>query len=159
MKVYLKHITEEGLPVSGELSPAFIGLTEDDYLHFITPVSIEALIQRFDEIVIGNFTVCGRFQSVCARSLEKIERDWTEKFQLEFPVTDETEFIELDEDIRQEIIIRVPLRVLSDAEAKKEAMEIQEQKKQAKNDKNKNKANWAGPTYKPFENLKDLDNT
>lgn len=158
MKVLLNQIPEEGLPVEGELPAAFIGLTEKDYLHFISPVSVEGTLQRFDDIVLGNFIARGRFESFCYRSLEKVQRDWAEKFQIEFAVTKDTEFLELDEDLRQEILLLVPIRVLSDSEMKKDAAEAAEKKKEEK-EKQKNKFNSAGPTYRPFENLKDLDNT
>lgn len=156
MKVYLNHIGEAGLDVEEEFSPEFIGLTADDYLWFIAPVVVFGHLDRFDEVVVGNFTIKSRFSSYCYRTFEKIERDWVERFQLDFQVDKTTEYLELDEDIRQEIMLRVPMRVLSDKEMEKDKSTLPSPPEPREMQKG---SKYNGPMYKPFENLKDLDNT
>lgn len=156
MKILIRDISEEGLEVDGELTAEYIGLTKKDPLFFISPLKVHAVFHRYDTVVIGSFTVSGRFESFCYRSLEKVERDWVSKFQIDFPVTKGTEYLEVDDDLRQEVFVQVPLRVLSDVEMEKEK---NNPVKEPEPVENINTSKFQGPTHRPFEKLKDFDNT
>ena len=143
IKIHICDVGSDGLSIDESLDASFIGLTEDDYLKLIAPVRIQAKVERVDDTLFVHCTTQSRYESFCARSLEKVERDWQERFTLDFEIQSKQEYIDISEDIRQEIIIRLPTKVLSDAEINKEqaepaATEVVESESK---------------TYQPFANL------
>lgn len=145
MKIYLKDILPEGLEVEDKIAPDAIGLTEKDHLHFVSPLSIHAKVQKFEETVLATIGVKGTFESFDYRTSEKLKRDWSDQFDLDFDLDPDRDYIELDEDIRQEIILRIPMRVLGEG-ASEDA--IPENLQAEKIDEEKQK------TYQPFKDLK-----
>jgi len=151
MKVYIKDIRSEGIELHYKIAAESIGLTPDDILQFIKPIDVYAKVERVEKTVLSKTKVSSRYKSFCCRSLVDVERDWSEEFVLDFEIKRDTEYIELDEDIRQEVILSLPIRVLSDEEIKKEAVEHREIiRKFQQSDKK------AVRTYQPFADLKDI---
>lgn len=157
MRIHLKEIKPEGILIKDTIPASDIGIDKDDFLQLVAPVNVTAKVFRADDVVIANCIIKSRYHSYCARSMEEVQRDWTESFDLEFPIDQKTEYIELDDDIRQEVIVRIPLKVLSDRELAKErdnpAGEVNPDVpvilKELSSEEN---------THKPFDKLKMLDN-
>lgn len=147
LRINVRDITSKGLDVAADLSIEYMGLTKDDYVHFITPLHVTAHVNKFDTTILSNVQVSGRFESFCSRSLERLERDWQDKFTLDFEFDNTVEFINLGEDIRQEVILRLPVRLLSEKEEAKAKSE-KEKSEQVDSDIGEEK------TYQPFKNLK-----
>lgn len=126
MKIFLRDVKPEGIDVHYRIPVEEIGLTKDDYLRFIEPLDIKAHLELVDDILLSKVKVRSRYKSFCARTLVEVERDWSDEFILDFSVTKATEFVEMDEDIRQEVILGLPVRVLCDAEMQKEAAALEE---------------------------------
>jgi uncharacterized metal-binding protein YceD (DUF177 family) len=150
MKIYIKDIRPEGISVRYQIPADTLGLTREDYLQFIRPIDVDARVERVDNTVLSKMKVKGRYKSFCCRTLVDVERDWSHEFMLDFEIDKTTEFIDMDEDIRQEIILGLPLRVLCDEELAREKDVVREGPLDE---------SPAGPqskqkTYKPFENLK-----
>jgi len=156
IKIKIKDIRPDGIEVSGQLEAEYIGLTEEDYLHFIKPVEVAAFVERVDDTVLAKIHVKSRYVSFCARSLERIERDWTQNFRLDFPIDRTKEYIDMSEDIRQEIIINLPVRLLSDAEMEKDRLAGQEEDHSA-GDSHQEDREEKPKTYQPFKDLKDIE--
>lgn len=146
-KIKIRDIGDKGLSVDDTISPEVFGLTKDDYLWLIDPVQVKVKLKRFESTVLGDIRVNTRYQSHCSRSLEEVQRDWRDSFELDYEIESEQEFLEMEDDIRQEIIVRLPTRVLSDAELKKEQEDlgIEETDITPEN------------TYRPFAGLKDIE--
>lgn len=149
-KVYVKTFPKAGMEINDELPPEYVGLTKEDYLYFKAPLKVHAAIKKVENLFFSEVDVEGRFTSFCYRSLETVERDWKIHFQLETPFEPNVEFIDLAEEIRQEIILGLPMRVLSDKEMAKEKSAkkiIEEPVEKPINDER------PPNTYRPFENL------
>ena len=112
MKIAIKDIQPEGSEVSGHIPVATIGLTRDDPGYFIAPLEVRAKVNRVNNTVLAKTKVHGKYRSACARCLAEIERDWNGNFLFDFAVEKQTEAVELDEDIRQEVLLNLPPRVL-----------------------------------------------
>jgi len=143
--IKISSIRPEGIDVSGQLSAEYIGLTKNDPLFFISPLDVKLKVERVDDTILAKVNVRGEFQSFCYRTLAEVKREWTENFTLDFFVSDYAEEIELDESIREEVILRIPMRVLSDEELAKEAP------------KSNNEDLESEDTYQPFAGLKDIE--
>lgn len=147
LKVKVVDITEDGIDVNDYLDAEFIGLTEKDHLHFITPLTVKARLQLVGETVLAKVNVAGRFASQCYRSLLPVERNWSVAFMLDYPLDPNAQYLDLAEDIRQEIILELPIRVLSDAEeAKDQRVERLKEDLQSPDDD-------LPDTYQPFKNI------
>jgi len=113
MKIYVRDIKPEGLEVN-EIFPAdLVDQREDDHLVFVEPFKLNVRICKADYDVMVAITVDGKFSSFCSRCLENVEQCYQSKFDLHYVVEKRgMEFIELDEDIRQEILLNLSFRVL-----------------------------------------------
>ncbi len=118
MKIKVQDIKPEGIEVSGHIPAATIGLTQDDPGYFIAPLDVQAKVSRVSNTVLAKTRVHGKYRSACARCLADIERDWNGNFLFDFPVDKQTEAVELDEDIRQEVLVNLPPRVLCKEDCK-----------------------------------------
>ena len=148
MKIFLRDVKPEGIDVHYAIPVEEIGLTKDDYLQFIKPLDVIAHLELVDDTLLSKTKVKSRYRSFCARTLIEVERDWSDEFILDFPVTKATEFVEMDEDIRQEVILGLPVRILCDAEMQKEAAALVEKE-------NLDELSLENQrTHQPFKNLK-----
>jgi len=148
MKILIRDVKPEGIDVHYVIPPDQLGLTKDDYLRFIEPLEVTAHLELVDDILLSKTKVKSRYQSFCARTLVQVVRNWSDEFILDFPVTKEIEFIDIDEEVRQEVILGLPVRILCDAEMQKEAetLEVKENLDEL-NTENQH-------TQQPFKNLK-----
>ncbi|OGX08489.1 MAG: hypothetical protein A2Z88_04855 [Omnitrophica WOR_2 bacterium GWA2_47_8] len=108
MKICIREIPPQGLEIKETLDPKALGLYDDD-LKCVTPVVVEGNVERIDpRNVLAGLHVKGTFSSICGRCLEPIAQTVDQDLTLSFEVDKKTEFIELDEDIRQELILALP---------------------------------------------------
>ena len=118
MKIHIRRIRPEGMELDESFPAETIGLTQKDALRFVSPVEIKTKITRADNGVFAKITAGSRYESLCGRCLEGMTQDWTTEFTLSFDVEKGEEFIEMGEDIRQELILNLPARVLCQADCK-----------------------------------------
>lgn len=118
MRIKVKDIQPECIEVAGHIPLEAIGLTQNDEVYFVAPLDVQAKVNRVSDTVLANTKVHGKYRSVCARCLAEVERDWNGNFLFDFSVDKQTEAVELDEDIRQEVLLNLPPRVLCKEDCK-----------------------------------------
>lgn len=118
MKIKIKDIKPEGIEVSEQIAPEIIGLTPKDEGYFSEPLDVHARLSRVGNTVLAKTHVEGRYNTFCSRCVVDIQQDWRSDFLLDFPVEAATETIELDDDIRQEVLLRLPPKVLCKEDCK-----------------------------------------
>ena len=112
MRIRVKDVKQEGIEVQGQLASEAIGERATDELRFLAPLRVEARVERVDLTLLVHVRMEGRYHCVCYRCLEDVEATWRREFDLDFALQRHTEFVELDEDLRQEVILSLPMRVL-----------------------------------------------
>lgn len=147
-KIKIRDITPSGLHIEDTIDQSLFEQTDEDYIRFIQPLTVKAVVKRFESTVLCDVEVKTRFATFCSRSLEKLERDWGLKFSVDYEIEPYQETVDLEDDIRQEVLLQLPVRILSDAEQAKEALEKNEEPPVELPPEN---------TYKPFTGLKDLE--
>lgn len=147
-KVLIRDITESGLHISDTISEELFEHSEEDYVRIIAPVEVKAVLRKFESTILGDIHVKTRYASFCSRSLEKLQRDWSAAFTVDYEIEEHQESLDLEDDIRQEILLQLPVRILSDAEMAKEAKEQEEELQEERPPEN---------THKPFAGLKDIE--
>lgn len=118
MKVQVRRIRPEGIELTDSFPGDLIQLTQKDVLKFPSPFEVRAFITRAEDEVIAKITVSSRLDSFCFRCLESVEQNWISEFTLSYDTKGNTEFIEMDDDIRQELILNLPLNILCRADCK-----------------------------------------
>jgi uncharacterized protein len=112
MKVFVHKIGLEGIELEQTFPGDIIGLTGRDEFRFIKPITVRAGVHRAEDEVIAEVVADSRYVSFCGRCLETIQRDWRAAFTLIFDMDGKTDFIEMDEDIRQELILNLPMYIV-----------------------------------------------
>ena len=117
MKIVIQDVTVKGLELFERVEAGAIGLSPED-LECLSPLTIKAKITRVDDTILANIQIQGRYSFSCARCLETLESNLSQEFDFDYPIEKGLEFIELGEDIRQEIILSSPAKVLCSDDCK-----------------------------------------
>ena len=112
MKIHIRQIRLEGFELSESFSSEWIGLTRKDNIRFIVPINIKAKVTRADDEAFVQIEANSRYESFCYRCLEDLENGWAADFTLSFGIDKQAEFIDISEDVRQELILNLPTRIL-----------------------------------------------
>lgn len=110
MKVKVSEIPEEGLTLSEQLDPAQAQLNTPE-VSFTELVRVTALFQKQQDAVLVHAAVSGEVEELCSRCLEPSGRAYAEEFLLDYSAKDRME-LDVTDDIRQEILLSVPVKVL-----------------------------------------------
>jgi len=112
MKIHIRQIKPDGLELSESLSSEWVGLTRKDNIRFIVPVDVKVKVTRADDEAFVEIEASSRYEAFCYRCLEDMENNWAANFTLSFSIEKQAEFIDISEDVRQELILNLPTRIL-----------------------------------------------
>ena len=104
MKIKVHDIPSDGLTVRETLNSSVIGLRPED-VKCLTPLTIEADIAKAEHAVIVHAQVEGAYEVACPRCLDPIVSDRKDDFDLYLETDPTTEFVDIGEELRQEIIV------------------------------------------------------
>lgn len=117
MKFVIKDIPKKGLDVHQSLEASSLGLLEEELL-CLSPLSISGRLNRVDKTVLAHIDLQGKFVFNCSRCLEPIEKENSYHFDFDYGVEQETDSIDLGEDIRQELLMGAPAKILCQPQCK-----------------------------------------
>jgi uncharacterized protein len=112
LKIRVRDIQEEGLKGSLKVPSKDLGLENSDDIQFIDPVDVNFDLEKVSNTVLAKIKVAAKFTSICSRCLEPVESSVKENLKLNFPTENQTDYIDLGEDIRQEMVMDMPVRLL-----------------------------------------------
>lgn len=111
MKFNINQITPEGLTLLEEFSPQILDL-EIEPIKFHTSVKAKADISKISNVITVHLSLDGRMYSHCSRCLKEFDIELKKDVELNFPVDNKNPIIDLDPDIREEIILDYPIKPL-----------------------------------------------
>ena len=117
MNINLAQIPEKGLEVSEDLDPFAIDLQTEE-LTFTTPIHIKAQVHKVLNAVSIKAQVKADTLLLCHRCLEEFPAKFSEEYCFDYSVSPADRFLELDDDLRQEIMLSYPLKLLCKPECK-----------------------------------------
>jgi uncharacterized protein len=117
IKISVRDITFQGLDIDQNIPKEGIGLSEEE-ADIRSLISVKAHLEKIDNTVIANTRIKANFGYLCARCLEELSSTEERSYKFDFEVTPTTEYIDLGEEIRQEIIMANPARVLCKKDCK-----------------------------------------
>ena len=117
MKIFVKDIGPNGLNLDEHLDPTTLDLNNQDF-KCVSPIDVKAKVERIGDTILAKTQAKGTFAFVCSRCLESLERELKEDFYLDYKIDKTIKFIDLNDDIRQEMILAFPAVVLCSQECK-----------------------------------------
>lgn len=111
MKIKVKSIALEGLKLNKSIDPSEIGVSEEE-ANYLGPIDVTVFLERIGNTIVVQAQVRGKLLFSCARCLEDVERECCDDFKFDYAINKDTELIDVGEDIRQEILLNMPLKVL-----------------------------------------------
>lgn len=111
MRINIQHISLEGLILEEENSAASLDL-ETDIVKFHGPVKIKAVISKITNVVMVDMVLSSVLYMSCSRCLNNFDVDFYKNFQLNYQINKTEQFIDLNPDIRDQIILDYPIKPL-----------------------------------------------
>ena len=118
LKVRVREIQEEGYKSSLKIASKDLGLEDADNIQFIDPVDVEFDLEKVSNTVLAKVKVLAKFSTICSRCLEPVESGIKENLRFNFSIEKQTDYIDLGEDIRQEMVMDIPVRILCKEDCK-----------------------------------------
>lgn len=117
MKININQIPAEGLILEQKLDPQELVL-ETEITRFPESVKVKTKITKITNTVTVDFDLNTKISIDCSRCLDEFEIDFKKTFQLSYPVDKSGTTIDLDPDIREEIILEYPIKPLCRSDCK-----------------------------------------
>lgn len=111
MKIAVKNIPARPLEATGTLDQNDFRLEKDE-IYCISPVEVFARLTKTTNFVDAKARVKTHFTLTCSRCLESFEKEFHKEFTFDYALEPGMTHIELGEDIRQEILMSFPMKIL-----------------------------------------------
>lgn len=117
MKIDINQIPPEGLTLTEEIAPEDLDL-ETEIIKCRTPIKIKTDISKITNAVSVHLVLNAKLQTNCSRCLDEFEIDLKKKINLNYAADKYELIIDLDPEIRQEVILDYPLKPLCKPDCK-----------------------------------------
>lgn len=118
LKIRVRDIPPEGLDIIEKMAAEDVGIFKEDAVQLAAPIEIKAKLEKVGNTILAKTELKGSFSTLCARCLEPVEKKAFKSFIVDFPFDKNTEHIDLGEDIRQEVVLDIPSRLLCKEDCK-----------------------------------------
>jgi uncharacterized protein len=110
MKIEVNRIPQEGLLLQESISAEGLDL-ETEEIKFTAPVDIKAAVYRITNTLNVSLDLLTKIATTCSRCLKRFTLELNKHLELNYSLGEVTS-IDLNEDIRQEIILDYPIKFL-----------------------------------------------
>ncbi len=117
IRISLRDITSKGLIVEQTIPKEGIGLTDEE-IDLRSPISVNAHLERAGNVVNASAHIKADFGFLCARCLEELHAINEFDYDFHFEINPGDEYVDLGEEIRQELILANPAKVLCGMDCK-----------------------------------------
>ncbi len=117
MKIKVKGIPQEGLELSEAIDALEIGFGADE-LKLVSPLKVEGEVYKKRDLVVADLAVEGQYEFLCARCLEPVTVSRKDQFAVHIDIDPSVEFVDLGEEIRQELLLNISTIVLCQNDCK-----------------------------------------
>jgi len=117
VKIDINKILLEGLTLEEEVNPSALDL-ETDIVKFLEPIKIRAEVSKITNTVTVNLSLSGSIHLNCSRCLREFNVALKKILRLNYQVNKSEPIIDLDQDIKEEIILDYPIKPLCNPDCK-----------------------------------------
>ena len=112
IKVSVRDITSrKGMDINQVIPKEGIGLSDEE-IDLRSPLTIDAHLEKVEDVVIADVRVKVEHGYACARCLEDFQHIEIKNYHFDFPLEPGVEYVDVGEEIRQEMILSNPARIL-----------------------------------------------
>lgn len=111
IKININQIPSEGLTIEQSLDAKDLDL-QIPGVNFSQPLGIKLKAYMITNAVTANVELETKINSVCSRCLTELNRDLNRRFDFNYSVNSQQNYIDLTEDIREELILCFPMKSL-----------------------------------------------
>ena len=117
LRISVRDIPSNGLDIDQNIPKEDIGLSCEE-ADIRSLLNVKAHLEKVDNFIIADTRIQAQFGYVCARCLEELSSTQERSYKFDFEINPQMEYIDLGEEIRQEIILANPARVLCSKDCK-----------------------------------------
>jgi len=117
IKISLRDITSKGLDIDQSIPKEGIGLSSEE-VDIKSLLNVKAHLEKANSVVIADTRIKAEFGYMCARCLEELYSTEERSYTFDFQIDPTMEYIDLGEEIRQEIIMANPAKILCSKDCK-----------------------------------------
>jgi uncharacterized protein len=117
MRILTKDIPSFGLDIQERLSVVELNARPDE-IKCLEPLVVSGRVDREANAFHAVVNAKTKFQYVCGRCLGVWEECLDQDFDFHYPIDTQVSYIDVSEDVREEIILGFPLKVLCDSNCK-----------------------------------------
>jgi len=111
VKIFINQVPSEGLLLEEEIKPAELDL-KTELIKFHSNLKVKAHVSRVISALIVKLDIHSVLSAACSRCLEEFEWQLNKDVQLSYPIESSATFIDLNPEIREEIILDYPIKPL-----------------------------------------------
>ncbi len=111
MKIIINQVPSEGLHLVEEIKPEALDL-ETALIRFRSPIRLTGHVTRITNALCVDLNIHGTIFADCSRCLAEFEWVFDKDLQLHYPLESSDVFIDLDPEVREEIILEYPIKPL-----------------------------------------------
>ena len=109
MILKIDQLSEQGIHVKGEEPAEILAMETTAEFHPAGPLRYDLYAQRVDELLIVRGTLSAKMKGCCARCLQIFSTTVSDSaFLRDFPVSGETEEVDVTEDLREAVLLTLP---------------------------------------------------
>ena len=117
IKISVRDITSNGLDIDQSIPKEGIGLSSEE-VDIKSLLNVKAHLEKVDNFVVADARIKAEFGYMCARCLEELSSTEERSYKFDFEIDPTMEYVDLGEEIRQEIIMANPAKVLCSKDCK-----------------------------------------
>ncbi len=117
MKIDINKVSHEGVLLSEEIMPQELDL-DTEIVKFCSPIKVQGQAYKITNTVVVSLSLNVLLATNCCRCLEDLKIDFNKSIQLNYPVEKNEFIIDLNPDLRQELILDSPLKPLCKPDCK-----------------------------------------
>jgi len=117
IKISVRDITSAGLDIDQSIPKEGIGLSSEE-VDIRSLLNVKAHLEKVDNFVIVDTRIKAEFGYLCSRCLEELYTIQERSYKFDFEIGPACEFVDLGEEIRQEMILSNPAKVLCSKDCK-----------------------------------------
>jgi len=117
MNFKINQILPEGLVLEEEIAPEVLDL-ETEVVKFPFPIRLKANISKITNAITVELDIQTIISFQCSRCLDEFKRDFKKHLKLNYAISSLDETIDLNPEIREEIILDYPIKLLCQPDCK-----------------------------------------
>ena len=117
MNIDANRVTPEGIILEEEFAPGSLDI-DTETVQVKNPVKVRAELSRITNAVTVHMSISSELKLTCSRCLRELEIKINKDIALSYPVSKLEHFIDLDPDIREELLLQFPFKPLCSDDCK-----------------------------------------